>query len=242
MPKHWIEQCRGQRLMQMQMTASGSPGGRAHRCPLQRLALRHPRPTPPQRRTRFQKGRDLSQRARFSLLSGPVLAALLVAVAGCASGPRESDLLPDEGPTTLETYERHLSGQAALPHAERTSPARTGSERDGPAGSEDTQPMQRAVPRETTVPLNAPTPGAIRVAWRGAEAAALGDAASSGSLAALGALQQDFQRLPNPEIVGYVYPHLSGDLPVPGYYTAFPLREGLYYARPGEGLYSGVAP
>lgn len=59
---------------------------------------------------------------------------------------------------------------------------------------------------------------------------------------ALQALQDDFQRLPNPEILGYVYPHLSGDLPVPGYYTVFPLREATSYAEPGEGDYAGSAP
>jgi len=39
--------------------------------------------------------------------------ALALGLAGCASGPRERDLLPDEGPTTLEVYERHLSGATA---------------------------------------------------------------------------------------------------------------------------------
>ena len=56
------------------------------------------------------------------------------------------------------------------------------------------------------------------------------------------ALQEDFQRLPNPEILGYVYPHRAGDLPVPGYYTVFPLREGTSYAEPGEGEYAGSTP
>ena len=56
------------------------------------------------------------------------------------------------------------------------------------------------------------------------------------------ALQEDFQRLPNPEILGYVYPHLAGDLPVPGYYTVFPLRERTSYAEPGEGDYAESAP
>ncbi|CDI04783.1 conserved exported hypothetical protein [Candidatus Competibacter denitrificans Run_A_D11] len=58
----------------------------------------------------------------------------------------------------------------------------------------------------------------------------------------LTALQDDFQRLPNPEILGYVYPHRAGDLPVPGYYTVFPLREGTSYAEPGEGEYAGSVP
>lgn len=59
---------------------------------------------------------------------------------------------------------------------------------------------------------------------------------------ALSALQHDFQQVPNPDILGYVYPHLNGSLPVPGYYTAFPLRDRAHYAQLGEGHYTGVAP
>ena len=46
-----------------------------------------------------------------------------------------------------------------------------------------------------------------------------------------------FQRLPNPTLVMYVFPHLAGEArtPVPGYVTSFPLYERLEYALPGEG-------
>lgn len=67
------------------------------------------------------------------------------------------------------------------------------------------------------------------------------DSASRVTHQALTDLQQDFQRVPNPEILGFVYPHLVGDLPVPGYYTVFPLYEGRHYAEPGEGDYPPVA-
>ena len=45
-----------------------------------------------------------------------------------------------------------------------------------------------------------------------------------------------FPLLPNPTLVMYVYPHFVGDeqLPVPGYSTAFPLYDKVYYAMPGE--------
>jgi hypothetical protein len=62
------------------------------------------------------------------------------------------------------------------------------------------------------------------------------DAATRSSAVALADLQ-DFQPVPNPEILGYVYPHLSGDLPVPGYYTVFRLRARDHYAELGEGQY-----
>ena len=64
------------------------------------------------------------------------------------------------------------------------------------------------------------------------------DAATRSSAAALADLR-DFQPVPNPEILGYVYPHLSGDLPVPGYYTVFRLRARDHYAELGEGQYDG---
>jgi len=45
-----------------------------------------------------------------------------------------------------------------------------------------------------------------------------------------------FPQLPNPTLMMYVYPHFAGDeqLPVPGYSTAFPLYDKVYYAMPGE--------
>lgn len=45
-----------------------------------------------------------------------------------------------------------------------------------------------------------------------------------------------FPRLPNPTLVMYVFPHLSGEerSPVPGYVTTFPFYERVEYALPGE--------
>ncbi len=45
-----------------------------------------------------------------------------------------------------------------------------------------------------------------------------------------------FQRLPNPDLVMYVFPHLAGpeQVPIPGYTTTFPLYERVHYALPGE--------
>ncbi|MFC4160707.1 TIGR03751 family conjugal transfer lipoprotein [Chitinimonas lacunae] len=47
-----------------------------------------------------------------------------------------------------------------------------------------------------------------------------------------------FRRLPNPDLVMYVFPHLAGSLavPVPGYSTVFPLHARVPYALPGERL------
>ncbi|EAN4681541.1 TPA: TIGR03751 family conjugal transfer lipoprotein [Salmonella enterica] len=49
-------------------------------------------------------------------------------------------------------------------------------------------------------------------------------------------VQTRFKRLPNPDMVMYVYPHLTeGEgVPVPGYTTVFPLHTQVQYALPGE--------
>ena len=51
-----------------------------------------------------------------------------------------------------------------------------------------------------------------------------------------------FPRLPNPTLVMYIFPHLSGSerTPVPGYVTTFPFYETVEYALPGE--MSGEVP
>ena len=55
-----------------------------------------------------------------------------------------------------------------------------------------------------------------------------------------------FPRLPNPTLVMYIFPHLSGSerTPVPGYVTTFPFYERVEYALPGEvpGEVSGEVP
>lgn len=47
---------------------------------------------------------------------------------------------------------------------------------------------------------------------------------------------RQFRRLPNPDLVMYVFPHLAGTdpVPVPGYTTVFPLYQRVQYAMPGE--------
>lgn len=48
-------------------------------------------------------------------------------------------------------------------------------------------------------------------------------------------MKQRFARVPNPDLVMVVYPHLSkGKYPVPGYVTVFPMYEQTQYALPGE--------
>ncbi|RUS67409.1 hypothetical protein CUZ56_01354 [Saezia sanguinis] len=51
-------------------------------------------------------------------------------------------------------------------------------------------------------------------------------------------ISNQFQRLPNPDLVMYIFPHLAGSdpVPVPGYSTIFPLYQRVQYAMPGERL------
>lgn len=53
---------------------------------------------------------------------------------------------------------------------------------------------------------------------------------------AVNEIYQQFHRLPNPDLVMYVFPHLTGTdpVPVPGYSTVFPLYQRVQYALPGE--------
>lgn len=48
-------------------------------------------------------------------------------------------------------------------------------------------------------------------------------------------IRQQFPRLPNPDMVMYLFPHLvNGNTPVPGYSTVFPFYRQTQYALPGE--------
>lgn len=49
-------------------------------------------------------------------------------------------------------------------------------------------------------------------------------------------IRSQFPRLPNPDLVMYVFPHLNGNTPVPGYSTVFPFYTRTQYALPGERL------
>lgn len=49
-------------------------------------------------------------------------------------------------------------------------------------------------------------------------------------------IYSQFKRLPNPDLLMYIFPHLAGSdpTPVPGYTTVFPLYQRVQYAMPGE--------
>ncbi|THT98407.1 TIGR03751 family conjugal transfer lipoprotein [Lampropedia puyangensis] len=68
-----------------------------------------------------------------------------------------------------------------------------------------------------------------------ARAIGAGDELSERYWSAIEPMNQRFQRVPNPDLVMVVYPHLAkGKYPVPGYVTVFPMYDEVHYALPGE--------
>jgi len=65
---------------------------------------------------------------------------------------------------------------------------------------------------------------------------ALLDEQASYTRTAANEIYRQFQRLPNPDLLMYVFPHLTGTeaVPVPGYTTVFPFYQRVQYAMPGE--------
>lgn len=119
---------------------------------------------------------------------GLPLAALCVALVGCAAGSKH-DTIPSDGPTMAQIYRQHMAG--------------VGGGR---------------------------SPGLDGTGWS--------DVSTAGEHQRViaGEIDSRFARLPNPDLVMYVAPHLSanGRYPVPGYSTVFPMYETVEYALPGE--------
>lgn len=145
--------------------------------------------------------------ARASL---PGLAVLLAGLlSACSvSGPRESPInaVTKGSPTVVQIYR----GQGA---------AAAGADGSGLAAPE-------ATPRDRLLERSAPRP----VRDGGA------DTDTQRYWSALEPLRNRFARVPNPDLVMVVFPHLSrGKYPVPGYVTVFPMYEQAdLYALPGE--------
>jgi conjugative transfer region lipoprotein (TIGR03751 family) len=70
------------------------------------------------------------------------------------------------------------------------------------------------------------------------DSSAVQPAASDYTRTAANEILRQFHRLPNPDMVMYVFPHLAGSepVPVPGYATVFPFYRRVQYAMPGERL------
>ncbi|CDM88635.1 TIGR03751 family conjugal transfer lipoprotein [Xenorhabdus bovienii] len=75
----------------------------------------------------------------------------------------------------------------------------------------------------------------LRRPLTGAEPRNVQDEAYDYSRSATNEIRRQFPRLPNPDMVMYVFPHLAaGTTPIPGYSTVFPFYQQVQYALPGE--------
>lgn len=77
---------------------------------------------------------------------------------------------------------------------------------------------------------------ALRRPLTDAEATSMGIADADYARSAATEIYRQFHRLPDPDLLMYVFPHLAGadPVPVPGYSTVFPLYRHVHYALPGE--------
>jgi conjugative transfer region lipoprotein (TIGR03751 family) len=134
------------------------------------------------------------------------LAAAALLSACSVTGPRSSPL-PQDGKTITEVYKEHTRSEGA--------------------GAGAAEPRERLQERDTSTRRAPESQGT-----QGDVAGGLRPAAYASQIQPM---QQRFQRLPNPDLVMYVHPHLAkGRYPVPGYLTVFPMYETVEYALPGE--------
>ena len=148
------------------------------------------------------------------------LAAISV-LTGCSSN---KSVLPDEGPTTMEVYDQHMAGGG--------SQINNTFKRDRKGNlikpTQDTNQEGRAATQNTFG-------GSPWTSAKGDRIMPLNSGRSALAAREMDALQRDFRRIQNPEVIGYVYPHLStNEHPVPGYFTAFNLYTADHYAQSGD--------
>jgi conjugative transfer region lipoprotein (TIGR03751 family) len=133
------------------------------------------------------------------------LSALGLVMAGCTVFSARESPLPNDGPTMTEVYRNHMATGGS------TS---VGRDTAAPGAADD----RARTPRE-------------RLPLRGAE----DDAFLTHRAALSDPLNNRFERLPNPDLTMFVFPHLAqGRHPVPGYTTVFPMYADVQYAMPGE--------
>lgn len=144
---------------------------------------------------------------RLPCVGGSAALLLAALLAGCSvSGPRESPI--NAVTKGSPTVVQIYRGQGA-----------TGLSGDAAGGT-----AVEKTARERLLERSAPRPVGD------------GDADTQRYWSALEPMRNRFARVPNPDLVMVVFPHLSrGKYPVPGYVTVFPMYEQAdLYALPGE--------
>lgn len=132
----------------------------------------------------------------------------VMALAGCATS--KDELLPHGENTMLDVWNQETGGNAG-----------SGSGAGGQAARQLLNTRQ-----------------ALRRPLTEADVRSAPAAAAAYTRTAANEIYRQFHRLPNPDLVMYVFPHLAGSdpVPVPGYTTVFPLYQRVQYAMPGERL------
>lgn len=136
-------------------------------------------------------------------------AAVLMAamLAGCASS--KDEVLPHGDDTMLDIWDRQTGGSTG-------SAGGAGGNQAARQLLDARQPLRRPLTEADVQAVPAANAGYTRTA--------------------VNEIRSQFHRLPNPDLVMYVFPHLAGTdpAPVPGYTTVFPLYQRVQYAMPGE--------
>jgi conjugative transfer region lipoprotein (TIGR03751 family) len=142
---------------------------------------------------------------RHPLALTAIVIAATLLQACSVAGPKRSPL-PQDGPNLVDVYRDHIR----------------------------TEGVGASIERPSTAPTQSPGQSA-RAGLQTVSAAAQGDAELTPMALGRAVVDQRFRRLPNPDLILFVYPHLArGKYPVPGYYTVLPMYTQVEYAMPGE--------
>lgn len=164
-----------------------------------------------------------------------------VAITGCAASVSGKSPLIEAtagSPTLLEIYRGQTQGGANTANGQKTPremmQSRPASDQpgdnahvgyvtnEGPVYVDKQAPVVRTVKPITAQIETGEGPGDLSTA-------------GSPYWEAVAPLQQRFARVPNPDMVMVVFPHMDKqNYPVPGYVTVFPMYEQAVYALPGE--------
>lgn len=149
----------------------------------------------------------------------PVL--LLTACLSAACTSKEA-ILPQDGPTMHDIYRHHFAHSGGTLAGTLAGGTMAGGTMAGIGLADDGGVIDPVA--------------ALRLDLADAAAAGRPVDLAGYTRSAAAETRQLFPRLPNPDVVLYVFPHLAGPerLPVPGYATAFPLYERTEYALPGD--------
>ncbi|GBU09007.1 hypothetical protein AwWohl_01450 [Gammaproteobacteria bacterium] len=155
-----------------------------------------------------------------------IIGSLSLILSGCSSNKKA--ILPDEGPITKAVYDNHMAGGG-------TDSSNTFvRDKKGNFIQNDNANASIASSGDKNVKSSS-WKGSPWTSVQGERIMPLNSGKSTLAAREMDALKRDFRKIQNPEIIGYIYPHLSNqEHPVPGYFTAFTLYTRDHYAQSGD--------